>query len=149
MLLVEPLAWNEVVRVASDAWPDEACGLLFARSANRRAAVEAVGMENVARDRSRAFRMSELDLMRVLRDPRRDGRELCAIFHTHPRGAATLSPADRRALAPADEPLWPGIAQLVLAVRASGVVDAASYSFDEGTCCYLRERLVTADRPAA
>ena len=94
---------------ATDAWPLECCGLLVRGAAG----LEVRRGVNVARSRTRF----ELDPGTVIA-ARRDRTPIVAVYHSHCDAPAVFSAADRHYAAG-----WPGVAQVLIAVRA-GVAGA-------------------------
>ena len=116
----------ELVRHLSAALPDEGCAVLLAREDR----VRLVPMENAqgrhhARDPQAfprtartAFSLDPRAWLAVLTDADRTGERLVAIAHSHPEGGPGFSAEDRRWAAPDGQPLFPGVAHLVIAFRA-------------------------------
>jgi proteasome lid subunit RPN8/RPN11 len=109
-LRLQLIAW------ARAAAPDEACGLLLGRRRGERVEVEHVRLaRNLAADAHRAFEVHPEDHLAFSLEAERLGLDVVGAWHSHPRGPATLSPADLAAAAP-------GWAQLVVALAASDTV---------------------------
>jgi proteasome lid subunit RPN8/RPN11 len=62
----------------------------------------------------------------------REGRELAAVYHSHPRGGAGLSASDLDAALVQGEPLLPGVAQVVVALEAGRAVRVCLHRFQDG-----------------
>jgi len=131
----------EVERALAAAWPEEGCGLLLGPQGELQLADEAVLLRNRAPDRRRGYALGGEELLRALSVARTDGRELRAIFHSHPVGSARLSRADLWALAPAGEALWPGVVQLVAATRREGVREWRGFCWRGAARGYGLQRL--------
>jgi len=88
--------------------------------------------EPVEHYRSEPRHRRELD--QVNRDADRPGWTLVAIYHSHPNHGAYFSPTDKaRALVPWEsepEPLYPGVAYVVLSVYDGALRDAKAYAWD-------------------
>src|SRR5512142_1166822 len=80
----------------------EVCGFALGRE------LELVPVRNAAPDPARAFAMAPLDVLRVLRRAEAEGREVAAIWHSHPSGGAALSPVDAAELTAGAGPAVPG-----------------------------------------
>lgn len=129
----------EVFQHARECYPEECCGLLLGtdergplhvvRCTNVQSQRVARGESNL--DASRAFWIDEQELLHALRAAESSGEKLLVIYHSHVDTAAYLSHTDvAGALDPAGEPLYPGSAQLVVAVHDSGVAEAALFEWD-------------------
>lgn len=89
-----------MVAHARDCYPEEACGLLAARSDGRLA--KAYPLTNVARSRVN-YVIDPTEHFGALRDAESRGWELAGVFHSHTHSPAYPSPTDV-ALAP--DPEW-------------------------------------------
>ena len=130
----------EVYQHARECYPEEACGLLVGPKGGPPARIERC--HNV-QDRRKLLGESELDarhgywidekeLMLALQRAEREGQALQVVYHSHVDTGAYFSHADLvAALGPEGLPLWPGVAQLVVAVYHEGVRDAAYFTWDE------------------
>ena len=130
----------ELVRHLAAALPDEGCAVLMARDDE----VRLVPMENAqaahhARDpeafpctaRS-AFSLDPRAWLALLREADRAGERVLAIAHSHPDGGPHFSAEDRRWAAPDGEPLFPGVAHLVVAFEAADPRSARWAVWTEG-----------------
>ena len=130
----------EVFQHARECYPEECCGLLtgtdargplhVVRCTNVQSQRVARGESNL--DASRAFWIDEQELLHALRAAESSGEKLLVIYHSHVDTAAYLSHTDvAGALDPAGGPLYPGTAQLVVAVHDTGVAEAALFAWDD------------------
>ena len=85
--------------------PREACGLLG--SLDGRVA-RVVPIANVADIPERRFELDAQHMVHTVFEFKRDGLELCAIWHSHPHGEPLPSPEDIR------EVSWPEACQLII-----------------------------------
>lgn len=122
--LVGPTAWAAVVDACEAAWPREACGWLEG------AGPVATGVHRAAPGTGDAFAFSDDDLV-ALASAYAAGPPPRVLFHSHPRGPATLSAADEDALAPGGQVLHP-LPHLVIAVRDGRAVEATLYRWEQG-----------------
>ena len=83
---------DAVVAHAREAAPAECCGLLIGRDG---LVVEAIPTLNVAADRESRFVIDPKGHIDGRREARRRGLEVAGFYHSHPRSAASPSPADR------------------------------------------------------
>lgn len=124
---------DALARHAEADWPRECCGLLVAEGG----ALRAVPCENVAdawhaRDPQTFPRTARDGYLIDARVLIRHGDALRAVYHSHPNGSTALSDEDRRVAAPDGEPLWPGVAQVVVGVRDGSTIGAAVWRWDAG-----------------
>ena len=77
---------------ATDAAPDEACGLLLGSGGR---ILEARPAANVAPDRGRHFEIDPQTLIDAHRAERHGGPQLIGYYHSHPTGLAEPSATDR------------------------------------------------------
>ena len=104
------VTWAPGVRESLLAWaredaPHEACGLLFGdRTEGRVRLRRAERVENRHPHPARAFLLAPGALLTHGSDP-----ELVAVWHSHPRGPAELSAADR-----AGASAWPRLLQVLV-----------------------------------
>jgi proteasome lid subunit RPN8/RPN11 len=81
---------DEMIRHVSAQLPLEACGLLAGRGAR---AESVLTVTNAAQSPAR-FRMDPLEQLHAFEWIESRGLDLVGIFHSHPAGPATVSPAD-------------------------------------------------------
>jgi proteasome lid subunit RPN8/RPN11 len=136
---LDPSLLAELAAHAAQAWPAECCGVVVSDGAG---ALRYLAIPNIAGSAeagpssSRTVRdgyvMDPRALMAALEETDARGGALQAIVHSHPEVGAYFSAEDRRAaLGGGDEPLWPGVAYVVISCRG-GVSDAAMlYRWDE------------------
>ena len=92
----------ERLRVAaSEAAPDECCGLLLGRGAIE----QVLPTANVASDRGQRFEIDPQALVDAHRAARAGGPPVIGYYHSHPAGPAEPSATDR-ALAAGDGSVW-------------------------------------------
>ena len=114
---------GELIRHLAGTLPDEGCAVLVGREDrvrvvpmhNAQAAHHARDPAAFPRTARTAFSFDPRAWLAVLRDTDRAGERVLAIAHSHPEGASGLSAEDRRQAAPDGQPLWPGVAYLVVA----------------------------------
>jgi proteasome lid subunit RPN8/RPN11 len=128
----------EVYAHARECYPEECCGILTGPPGRLPArVVRCTNVQNqrLARgeselDAGRAFWIDPLELLGPLRAAEARGEEVRAIYHSHVDAEPYLSETDLRgALGPDGGPLWPGAAQLVVAVYEGVVRGAALYEW--------------------
>lgn len=77
---------------------------------------------NAAPDPLRRFELAPGDLLAALTRLDRLGGTLLAVYHSHLVGGPDLSAADLDAALAGGQPLWPGVAQLVVALEQGRAV---------------------------
>lgn len=110
---------------ARHAFPAECCGLLIGRA--DAGAVRVVRVEpcaNEAADPLGRFTISPEALLAAYRSARDRGEQVVGTYHSHPRGAAVPSAADR-------ESAWPGASYLIVGMGSAGVGERRSWRLDE------------------
>lgn len=111
---VPPELCARLTDLAHAALPAEACGLLLGHAG----CVEALlAVRNVAASPVDAFELDPGDVVAAEQQARAHGLEIVGVWHSHPRGEAEPSEADRRGV-------WSGWEQLIVAPRAERVLRA-------------------------
>ncbi len=128
---------------AARDYPHECCGLLFAAGERPGTVREVVPIPNIQdrlhaedpeqypRDASIAYFMDPAAQLAATRAAAARGLELCGFYHSHPDHGAYFSAEDRRLAAPWDEPLFPGVAYVVMSVVRSGVRAASQFVWSD------------------
>ena len=141
-LVIPPALADELQRHARAEYPDECCGLLFAR--DEREAVRAVPMENIQnrlhaldpethpRTGRNGFHMDALRVWREVDAAAGRGERLLAFYHSHIDCGAYFSQEDRDMAAPPPDrmPTYPGIWHVVLACWPDGMREARAFLWD-------------------
>lgn len=95
--MTSPVLWlppdvvDALVAHAQAEAPDEACGLIVGRGGR---AARAIPVANVAADSQHQYVMDPAALAAHLPRVDREGLDLIALYHSHPRGAPLPSPTD-------------------------------------------------------
>ena len=136
--IVLPAALRAVIEAAADAaWPEEACGLLFAAAHSPARLLAAVPVPNraPAGRRGSRFVVDPAFHAALARRARAAGMVIAGAFHSHAQGPAALSADDRAGLPP--EPGW---ITLVLGGRdAAGSWRIAAFRNDEPAVLRVEE----------
>ncbi|MBI4279104.1 MAG: M67 family metallopeptidase [Armatimonadetes bacterium] len=83
---------DEIISHAQESYPIECCGLM----AGRNGRVERVYRgRNIDPHPSIRYRMDDLQVLQALREIEDQGRDLVAIYHSHPHSVALPSATDR------------------------------------------------------
>jgi len=111
----------------AEAEPErEVCGLVVERAA----VLEVWPARNAAPDPADGFEIAPAEVLAALARLEAERGVLRAIYHSHPRGGAGLSARDRAALTAGEEPLFPGVDLLVLALDRGLAVEIAAHRWD-------------------
>jgi proteasome lid subunit RPN8/RPN11 len=80
----------------------------------------------------RTLNRTEFEIpVRSLLKTRETGATICAFYHSHPQGSTYLSARDRESMTADNEPTWPGVDWIVVAVRDGHVTGAAQYTWSQ------------------
>lgn len=114
---------------AAEAAPEECCGLLLGDDAIR----TALPASNVAADRRHRFEIDPAVLLAAHKAARQGGPAVLGCYHSHPRGRAEPSAADRDE-APGDGRVWAIVADGKVAFwrDSPGGFAALSYRVADG-----------------
>lgn len=154
-LLAEWQAQPELVAVvqaeAELRYPAEACGLLVRDAAGQLHAVAAPNLQDryhaldpaaYPRTARTAYKLNE----RLIAKVADEGKQLVAIWHSHCDAGAYFSGEDVRCAAPDDQPLYPGVAYLVVSVIGGKLAGSQMYHWDERALAFGAEASATSAR---
>ena len=97
---------EDVLRHASEAYPEEACGVLLGRVERGRGTVlKAVPLRNILRSRE-GFWFEEAEFMSAVLAGRREGLEYIGLYHTHPDRSPIPSLPDRHRMLECPGEVW-------------------------------------------
>ncbi len=153
--MVFGLELTDPIREALEAhavrdYPVEACGVVLGSGAKL---TKVVPLENVqdkyhARDPEAfprtgrdAFRMNDLERMRVLDEASEAGLDERIIYHSHCDAGAYFSPEDRAMAVQEGIELTPGVVYVVVSVREGKYADMAAYVYDAEARRFVEQRL--------
>lgn len=126
-------------------YPREACGLLLRDPAGKLLAVVAPNQQDryhaldpaaYPRTARTAYKLNE----RLIAKAADRGETLVGIWHSHCDAGAYFSAEDVRCAAPDDQPLYPGVAYLVVSVLGGKVRGMQMYHWDPATKAFAAER---------
>lgn len=122
MLQLSPEVAERLERLATDAYPEEACGLLVGKRAGEgRVIVRATLARNLSERAADRYVLDPDDYLAADEEARRQGLEILGVWHSHPDHPAEPSSTDL-------ELAWEGFAYLIVAVSPSGVADRRCWS---------------------
>jgi proteasome lid subunit RPN8/RPN11 len=101
MLAVSRSAHAEMVALAYDCYPEEACGLLVGHAAGNRV-VRFVACENVTHS-GKVYSIAPKAMLRAERDAEDDGLDVIGVMHSHTHTEPYPSPTD---VSQAPDPTW-------------------------------------------
>jgi proteasome lid subunit RPN8/RPN11 len=140
----DPKVWQALVAAAERGYPLETCGLVVREPAGCLKAIECPNLQDQVhaidphafpRSARTAYQMDERWIARSAGA----GETLLAIWHSHCDAGAYFSAGDVRCAAPGGEPLFPGIAYLVLSVLGGAVRDVGLFRFDSTKGAFVAE----------
>ncbi|MFT5365825.1 MAG: proteasome lid subunit RPN8/RPN11 [Candidatus Latescibacterota bacterium] len=123
--------WNEMFAHAKEDYSAECCGMITAdangkltvhRCENIQDKLHAADPETHPRTSQLAYRMNDLQVMRIQQAAENEGGRMVAIYHSHIDVDAYFSQEDQNAAMFDGEPLFPGIVYPVIPVK-DGEVD--------------------------
>jgi len=136
-MIVSPDELSTIQHQAVEEYPDESCGVILVRGAERRLLrCRNVQDELHARDPERnprtartAYHIDPQDLLRIGR-LESEGFGVAVIYHSHVDAGAYFSETDRRQALIGDDPAYPGTTYLVTAVIAGRVEATTAFRWD-------------------
>lgn len=124
MLQLSPSVAERLERLADEAYPQEACGLLVGkRLGDARLISSATAARNLSQRAADRYVLDPDHYLAADARARRDGLEILGIWHTHPDHPAEPSTTDL-------DRAWEGFAYLILAVDRNGVVDRRCWDLE-------------------
>jgi proteasome lid subunit RPN8/RPN11 len=130
-LLLAPGIFEEVIQHATEAYPNEGCGLLIGHESADRF----TPMRNISASPAH-YEMDPAELIGVLRHLRRTGERLVAIYHSHPHGPAAPSKTDiARAY-------YPEAAHLIISLAELERPQAAAFRIVDGEVLQIEVRVI-------
>ena len=120
-LILVPGKLEQIIQHATDAYPNEGCGLLVGRGSAERF----IPMKNILSSPAE-FEMDPAELISVLRNLRGTGEQLIAIYHSHPHGPAEPSRKD------IERAYYPEAAQLIVSLSDQEHPQTAAFRIIDG-----------------
>jgi [CysO sulfur-carrier protein]-S-L-cysteine hydrolase len=154
-----PAILQSIVEHAEREYPREACGLVVGAPAGS-ALARVEPMRNVQdryhkldpvafpRDSRDAFRLDELERMRLLERLDAEGMVERVLYHSHCDAGAYFSPEDRAMAVRDGLELLPGVVHLVISIRGGRAVDAAAFRWRQEDRGFLETRVPIGTPPA-
>ncbi len=117
-------SWKEICRHAEQAFPEECCGVVFARGAvdrvqrvkNIQNQLHELDPQTYPRTAAIAYAMNPRELEQHIDAAQAAGEKLIAFYHSHPNHDAYFSEEDKAFASPFGEPTFPGAAQIVVSI---------------------------------
>ena len=125
-LHLPPELRERVAAFARTGYPDETCGLLVGRSADRTTLIgDLVQTRNLTAERARdRYELAPEELLAADGAARERGLEIVGVWHSHPDHPAVPSVTDR-------EKAWAGWSYLIASVGQAGLGDLRSWRLQE------------------
>ena len=136
---VDLATWETIDAHALEDYPDECCGLVIEDAAGARRAHPCENIQNKLhgadpeshpRDARRAYRMDDLQVMRILDETEKAGGRMTAIYHSHIDCDAYFSEEDQAAAILDGEPAYPGVVYLVVSVVEGEIRNKKAFDWD-------------------
>lgn len=131
-----PRVRDAIWRDVSEAWPDEAVGVVLGSSAHEGALSEVRPLPGGHRG---GFSVPDAAWLETFTHAAATAAEVRVLYHSHPDGPAALSGADLAHFVLEGRPRLPGVDLLVIGGRRDAL-EAALYSYRGGPGFYLVER---------
>lgn len=103
MIIIDPIAREQIEQDGVSAFPDECCGFLFGKedAQGHRSVTQILVVVNAKEgDKRRRFAIAPLDYIRAEQYADEQGLQLLGIYHSHPNHPAIPSEHDRVAAQP-------------------------------------------------
>lgn len=133
--------WNSIAAHAQATYPDECCGVIFARDVADRVVpvkniqnkLHALDPLTYPRTAVIAYAMDPLELDEVIRQAEVSGERLKAFYHSHPNHDAYFSDEDKAFACPFGEPTFPDAIQIVASIydRNVKIIKAFAWSSEK------------------
>lgn len=96
MILIKAQHYDEILRHAIKALPNEACGLIGGRIEENSKIIEKVYLLNNVDNSPEHFSMNPIEQFSAVKDMRKNGFIMLGNFHSHPTSPARPSEEDKR-----------------------------------------------------
>lgn len=136
---------------AETNYPRETCGILLGPKGepgkvtalypcrNLQDEFHAADPVNFPRTAGTAYFMDPSDLLRIQKEAREKQCEMRVIYHSHVNAGAYFSEEDQCIALSEGEPVYPGVAYLVVSVMKGRAGEAALFQWDPQTKTFLKE----------
>lgn len=146
MIEIESRVMSAMHQHATEGFPDEVCGVVFAspsgqvvrRLKNIQNDLHAQDPEQHPRTAATAYCMDSRELFEVEKQAREPGWSVAIFYHSHPQHDAYFSPTDKAQASYTDPvdgtrgPNYPGTSWVVVSVYDRVVRDVQAYAWDDG-----------------
>lgn len=135
-LIISKADLDEIIRHASETYPEECCGLLVGRKEDERKIVaKVIKSKNVyVGDRRRRYVVDPLDIYNAENDAEKHGLMLIGAYHSHPDYPARPSAYDT-------EVAWPSMSYLIVSVYNNKPEKVTVWTFDKKNKEFLEESI--------
>lgn len=140
--IVPPILLDQIFNHALKEYPSECCGFLVGPEKDSSVLSRCIPCINVQdeyhgrdpdgfpRTSQNAYFVDPRQLLQVHKEIRAKGQALRIIYHSHPNSDVVFSDEDQKMAAPDGEPLYSGVAYLVVSVKNGKVHKARVFSWD-------------------
>jgi proteasome lid subunit RPN8/RPN11 len=122
LIIISPDVFNEIVEHARQHLPIECCGLL---AGNDSTAVKVYRLTNTDSS-AEHFSMEPKEQFTAVKDMRKTGLEMLAVYHSHPATPARMSQEDLRLA------VTPGIRYIIVSLQEAEKPDIKSFLVENG-----------------
>jgi proteasome lid subunit RPN8/RPN11 len=139
MVYVSDRTWHAIGTHAVKDYPDECCGVVTEDASGAALAHPCENVQNRLheadpethpRTARTAYRMDDLQVIRILEETEKAGGKMTAIYHSHIDCDAYFSEEDQLAATFFDEPAYPGVSYLVVSVIDGEIQAKKAFSWD-------------------
>lgn len=139
MFTILPTTLNEMCSHAKSVFPDECCGIIL-HNGKQEYVRQCRNIQNdlhkndpvaYPRDAKTAYVMHPDDLMTIHKESETENLPIKAFYHSHPNHEAYFSEKDKSDAMMWGEPVYPGVAYLVISVFDDTIRVVKAFSWDE------------------
>lgn len=152
MIVICERILDQVVKHAMQHYPDEACGMLIGQK-GQDSVSEFIPCKNIynemhaqypdtySRTAKTAYLIDTKEQQKIFEDAEDTGMEVKVVYHSHTDHDAYFSEEDRLVAAPWGEPMYPGIAYLVISVWKGQLKEINEFFWNEDKKDFVKHPL--------
>lgn len=139
MVTLLPKTLDEICAHAESVFPDECCGIIL-HNGTQEYVRQCRNIQNdlheedpvaYPRDAKTAYLMHPDDLLAIHKESETENLPIKAFYHSHPNHEAYFSDKDRSDAIMWDEPVYPGVAYLVISIYDDAVRVVKAFTWDD------------------